>query len=191
MPEPRRRAACHCGHCEYARSLDRQTDRGYESMRLTLFTDYGIRVLLVLTARRDVLVRTSDIASSFGISDAHLMKVTNALARAGWVEAVRGRNGGMRLATDPSKLTLRKIVRGAGAGLRTRGVLWRQQPLRPLRWLRGRTRPVRRAAGVLCGARSIHAGRSRAAQSCAEKAASVVLRTVLRFLFGDHCSERR
>jgi Rrf2 family nitric oxide-sensitive transcriptional repressor len=79
-------------------------------MRLTLFTDYGIRVLLVLTARRDVLVRTSDIASSFGISDAHLMKVTNALARAGWVEAVRGRNGGMRLATDPSKLTLRKIV---------------------------------------------------------------------------------
>lgn len=79
-------------------------------MRLTLFTDYGIRVLLVLTARRDVLVRISDIASSFEISDAHLKKVANALAQTGWVETVRGRNGGMRLATDPAKLTLRQIV---------------------------------------------------------------------------------
>jgi Rrf2 family nitric oxide-sensitive transcriptional repressor len=38
------------------------------------------------------------------------MKVANTLAHTGWVETVRGRGGGMRLAVDPAKLTLRQIV---------------------------------------------------------------------------------
>lgn len=79
-------------------------------MRLTVFTDYGLRILLVLAARRDERLTIADIAAGFGISDAHLMKVTHALGRTGWVETVRGRGGGMRLAVDPEKLSLRRIV---------------------------------------------------------------------------------
>lgn len=79
-------------------------------MRLTLFTDYALRVLLVLATRRDGLVTIAEISGSFDISEAHLMKVANALARTGWVETVRGRGGGMRLAADASRLTLRRIV---------------------------------------------------------------------------------
>lgn len=79
-------------------------------MRLTVFTDYALRVLLVLTARRGSLVTIADVSSAFDISEAHLMKVANTLARTGWVETVRGRGGGMRLAVDPERLTLRRIV---------------------------------------------------------------------------------
>jgi Rrf2 family nitric oxide-sensitive transcriptional repressor len=80
-------------------------------MRLTLFTDYSLRVLLVLASRSDALVTISDITEAFGISQAHLMKVTHALGKTGWVETMRGRNGGMRLAADPRKLSLGAVVR--------------------------------------------------------------------------------
>jgi len=80
------------------------------NMRLTMFTDYALRVLLVLSARRDGLVTIAEVSESFKISETHLMKVANALAHTGWVETVRGRGGGMRLAADPARLTLREIV---------------------------------------------------------------------------------
>jgi Rrf2 family nitric oxide-sensitive transcriptional repressor len=79
-------------------------------MRLTVFTDYALRALLVLASRSDALVTIADISSAFGISEAHLMKVTHVLGKTGWVETVRGRNGGMRLATDPRKLRLGQVV---------------------------------------------------------------------------------
>lgn len=79
-------------------------------MRLTMFADFGLRVLLVLASRRDTLVTNSEISAAFGISDTHLMKVAQALARTGWVETVRGRSGGLRLAVDPAQLSLRRIV---------------------------------------------------------------------------------
>lgn len=79
-------------------------------MRLTVYTDYALRVLLVLTASRDRLLTIAEISAGFAISEAHLMKITHALARLGWVTTVRGRGGGMRLAIDPAQLSLRKIV---------------------------------------------------------------------------------
>ena len=80
-------------------------------MRLTVFTDYSLRVLLVLASRTDALVTIADITEAFGISQAHLMKVTQALGKTGWVDTVRGRNGGMRLAADPRELSLGEVVR--------------------------------------------------------------------------------
>lgn len=80
-------------------------------MRLTLFTDYSLRALMVLASRTEDLVTIADIAAAFDISRAHLMKVTHALGKTGWVETVRGRSGGMRLAADPRKLRLGDVVR--------------------------------------------------------------------------------
>ena len=80
-------------------------------MRLTLFTDYSLRALLVLATRTESLVTIDDLANVYGISRAHLMKVTHMLGKSGWVDTVRGRNGGMRLAVDPSKLMLGAVVR--------------------------------------------------------------------------------
>jgi Rrf2 family transcriptional regulator, nitric oxide-sensitive transcriptional repressor len=80
-------------------------------MRLTLFTDYSLRVLLLLAARRDTLTTIAAISSFYAISEAHLMKVTHTLGRTGWVETVRGRHGGMRLVADPAALNLGDVVR--------------------------------------------------------------------------------
>jgi Rrf2 family transcriptional regulator, nitric oxide-sensitive transcriptional repressor len=79
-------------------------------MRLTVFTDYALRVLLVLASRTDALVTIADVSAAFEISDAHLMKVAHVLGKTDWVDTVRGRNGGMRLATDPRGLRLGAIV---------------------------------------------------------------------------------
>lgn len=79
-------------------------------MRLTVFSDYALRVLLVLASRTDALVTITDISTAFAISDAHLTKVANVLGKTGWVDTVRGRNGGMRLAIDPRRLRLGDVV---------------------------------------------------------------------------------
>jgi Rrf2 family nitric oxide-sensitive transcriptional repressor len=80
-------------------------------MRLTLFTDYSLRVLLVLATRTESLVTIADLSKAFDISNAHLMKVTHMLGKSGWVETLRGRNGGMRLSVHPAKINVGAVVR--------------------------------------------------------------------------------
>ena len=85
-------------------------------MRLTVFTDYSLRVLLVLASRTEELVTISDIAAAFDVSHAHLMKVTHVLGKTGWVDTVRGRNGGM-VANQPLVLAgcldIKSAIKGA------------------------------------------------------------------------------
>lgn len=79
-------------------------------MRLTVHTDYAFRVLMLL-ASDDRLWTIEEVASFYGISRNHLMKVAQNLAAAGFVASVRGRNGGLQLARDPKKITVGEVVR--------------------------------------------------------------------------------
>jgi Rrf2 family nitric oxide-sensitive transcriptional repressor len=61
--------------------------------------------------KRDQLVTIQEVADAYGISKNHLMKVAFELGRKGYLETVRGRGGGLRLARAPEKINLGEVVR--------------------------------------------------------------------------------
>lgn len=80
-------------------------------MHLTLHTDFALRVLIQVALNGDRLTRISDIAKSYGISRNHLMKVVHDLSRKGYLDTMRGRNGGMRLMRKPRDISIGRVVR--------------------------------------------------------------------------------
>jgi Rrf2 family transcriptional regulator, nitric oxide-sensitive transcriptional repressor len=80
-------------------------------MRLTLHTDFALRVLIQVGVDEGKLTTINDIAQSFGISKPHLMKVVNYLGQRGYLDTVRGRNGGIRLMREPCHINIGQVVR--------------------------------------------------------------------------------
>jgi Rrf2 family nitric oxide-sensitive transcriptional repressor len=80
-------------------------------MRLTAFTDFGLRALMRLAGEPDRSFSTNEIAAEFGISRNHLTKVVRDLADGGFVATQRGAGGGFRLARSPHAITLGEVVR--------------------------------------------------------------------------------
>ena len=80
-------------------------------MRLTTMSDYAMRLLMYVAQQPERLCTISEVARAYDISEAHLMKITHQLALAGWLETVRGKGGGMRLAAAPGDIRLGAVVR--------------------------------------------------------------------------------
>ncbi|CAE6815732.1 HTH-type transcriptional repressor NsrR [Paraburkholderia nemoris] len=82
-------------------------------MRLTDFTDYTLRALMYLALRDDKLSTIEEIAGAYDVSKHHMAKIIQHLTQLGWVDSVRGRRGGMRLAPRTRELTVGAIVRAS------------------------------------------------------------------------------
>lgn len=80
-------------------------------MRLTQFTDYGLRVLMYLASRNGERVTTAEIAALFDASEEHLVKVVRRLSELGYVEPKRGPRGGVRFLPATSEVTVGEVVR--------------------------------------------------------------------------------
>jgi Rrf2 family nitric oxide-sensitive transcriptional repressor len=80
-------------------------------MRLTAFTDYGLRALVRLAGEPDRSFTTEEIAREFVISRNHLVKVIRELADGGFVTTLRGAGGGLRLARPADQISLGAVVR--------------------------------------------------------------------------------
>jgi Rrf2 family nitric oxide-sensitive transcriptional repressor len=80
-------------------------------MRLTVYTDYSLRVLMYLAVHVEPMPTIAEIAATFRVSRNHLMKVAYELGRAGYIETVRGKHGGLRLARAPAEIRLGEVVR--------------------------------------------------------------------------------
>jgi Rrf2 family nitric oxide-sensitive transcriptional repressor len=80
-------------------------------MQLTKFTDYSLRVLIAVGAAHGRGVTIADISAQYGISKNHLMKVVQQLGALGYLQTVRGRGGGLRLALHPAEINIGTVVR--------------------------------------------------------------------------------
>lgn len=80
-------------------------------MRLTLHTDYALRLLMLLALEPDELHTIEEVARRYNISRNHLMKVAQTIAQQGFIESLRGRGGGLRLARPPRRINLGAVVR--------------------------------------------------------------------------------
>lgn len=80
-------------------------------MRLTLHTDYALRALIYLAVSEEGAVTAGAIAEAYGISRNHLVKVLQSLRDLGFLETVRGRGGGVRLARKAAEIGVGEVVR--------------------------------------------------------------------------------
>lgn len=86
-------------------------------MQLTRYTDYAMRVLLHVGSRDEGdLSSIQEVTDAYGISKDHLRKVVHDLGQAGFLETVRGRNGGLKLGRPAGEITIGQIVRHTETG---------------------------------------------------------------------------
>lgn len=85
-------------------------------MRLTSFTDFGLRALMRMASDPHRAFSTAELADEFALSRNHLTKIMQRLAEGGFVTTRRGSGGGATLAPSPESISLGDVVRLLEAG---------------------------------------------------------------------------
>jgi Rrf2 family nitric oxide-sensitive transcriptional repressor len=80
-------------------------------MKLTSYTNYALRALQLAALRAPQLVRVDDVVAIHGLARPHIVKIVHELGKAGFLETVRGRNGGFRLARPAEAIVVGDVVR--------------------------------------------------------------------------------
>ena len=80
-------------------------------MRLTKFTDYALRVLILAASTPGRNITVTEAADFFGVSAPHLKKVVRTLSREGFLQGTRGRSGGFQLGLAPEDIKLGAVIR--------------------------------------------------------------------------------
>ncbi|WP_125610219.1 RrF2 family transcriptional regulator [Specibacter cremeus] len=80
-------------------------------MKINQFADVSLRVLMLLSAVGDDLLTTRALADAVGTPYNHVSKSVLRLSQLGFVEAVRGRSGGVRISATGRTLSVGKLLR--------------------------------------------------------------------------------
>ena len=80
-------------------------------MHITRYTDYSLRALIYIASKGEELSTIREIAEAYDISRNHLMKIVQELSNRGYVTAIRGKSGGLRLARDSKDINIGALVR--------------------------------------------------------------------------------
>jgi Rrf2 family nitric oxide-sensitive transcriptional repressor len=80
-------------------------------MKITQFTDYSLRLLIYLAMHRDRVSTVREVSDFYSISSEHLKKIVRRLSELGHISTVRGKNGGLMLAREPTEINLGDLLR--------------------------------------------------------------------------------
>jgi len=79
-------------------------------MRLNKTTNHAIRILVDCARSGDELVKVAEISQRLDITQQNTFKIVHLLSRGGFVKAVRGRYGGVKLARPASDIRVGEVV---------------------------------------------------------------------------------
>ncbi len=88
-------------------------------MRLSKTTNHAIRVLIDCAQSEDRLIKVAEISERLGITPQNTFKIVHLLSRAGFIEAVRGRRGGVKLAQPATEIHMGQVIRAVEASIAT------------------------------------------------------------------------
>lgn len=80
-------------------------------MRLTIRTNLALRTLMMCAVNDGQTLRKHEIAEACNVSENHLAQVINTLGQLDFVETVRGRRGGLRLARSVEQINVGDVFR--------------------------------------------------------------------------------
>lgn len=87
-------------------------------MQLSKFTDYAFRALMYLATHTEKLYTVDEIAKSLDVSEHHLKKIINKLAKTEYVISIKGRNGGLQLGKKPNEINLGDVLKVTESNLK-------------------------------------------------------------------------
>lgn len=85
-------------------------------LRMTQFSNFAIRLLMYAALNGDKPSAVPEVARAYRISYDHLKKAAAELCRRGYLETVRGRNGGFLLARQPVDIRIGEVIRQTEGG---------------------------------------------------------------------------
>jgi Rrf2 family nitric oxide-sensitive transcriptional repressor len=80
-------------------------------MRLTKQTGHAIRILIDCAQSGTTLIKVAGISDRLDITKQNVFKIVHILSRAGFISAVRGPSGGVRLAKPAQDIRIGDVVR--------------------------------------------------------------------------------
>lgn len=83
----------------------------FTRLRMTQFSNFAIRILMYTALKEPRLSTVPEMAKAYGVSYDHLKKAAAELCRLGYLETVRGRTGGYRLAKHPHAICIGTVIR--------------------------------------------------------------------------------
>lgn len=86
-------------------------------MRLTTRTNLALRTLMFCAVNDGRTVRKHEVALACNASENHLAQVINRLGQEGFLETVRGRNGGLRLGRPMASIGVGEVFRRFEGGV--------------------------------------------------------------------------
>lgn len=80
-------------------------------MQISKFTDYAFRALIYLGNNTERLCTVEELSRELETSQHHMKKVIHRLSLLGYVEGLKGRSGGLRLAQHPAQINLGEVLK--------------------------------------------------------------------------------